>query len=147
MKIINISERHRLWQQIQVLFPRVIKWRNNPKDKGNYYFFGAVDSDSNILNAVVIDIGLMAYGPFKQDNITFIEGIVHSFANHSIISRLLKQVVKFSKVKKCRHIRGQINYKDKITLQVMRKLGFAIVPIDDCKSRIKTNQYLVVKSL
>ncbi|HLD36479.1 MAG TPA: hypothetical protein VJC37_07135 [Planctomycetota bacterium] len=129
------------------LFPRVMKWCNNPRDKANYYFFEAIDRSPFLLGAIAIDIGPMAYGPFKQDNITFIEDIHNPNANHNVISRLIKEVIKFSKSKKCRHIRGQIDYKDKITLQAMRELGFAIVPIDDRKGRIRTNQYLVVKPL
>ena len=125
----------------------VMKWQNNHQDKGNYYFFGAVDSDSNILSAIVIDIGPLAYGPLKRDNIAFIEGIVHPFSNRGVISQILNWVIRFSKTKKCKHIRGQINYKDKITLQAMLELGFAIVPIDDRKDRIKTKQYLVIKPL
>ncbi|MDI6733389.1 MAG: hypothetical protein QME51_03555 [Planctomycetota bacterium] len=147
MKVINISEGHKLWQQIQGLFPTVMKWRNNPKDKGNYYFFSVVDSDSNILSAVAIDIGPMVYGPFKRDKIAFIEGIVHPFISRRVINRILKQAIRFCKAKKCHHIRGQIDYKGKITLQTMQKLGFAIVPIDNRKDTIKTNQYLVVKPL
>lgn len=147
MKIINISERHKLWQQIKMLFPRVMRWRNNHKDRDNYYFFGAIDSDSNILGGIVIDVGPMAYGPFRRDNIIFIEDVYNPNDNPDIISRLIKEVIRFAKAKRCRHIRGQIDYKDKIVLQAMRKLGFAIVPIDDHKSKRKTNQYLVVKSL
>jgi len=124
-----------------------MKWCNNPRDKASYYFFEAINRSPFLLGAIVIDIGPMAYGPFKQDNITFIEDIHNPNASHNIISRLIREVIKFSMAKKCRHIRGQVDYKDKITLQAMRELGFAIVPIDNHKNRTKTKQYLVVKSL
>jgi hypothetical protein len=129
------------------LFPRVMKWCNKPGDKGDYYFFEASGSGPFLLGGIVVDVGPISYGPFRHDNIVFIEDIYNPNDNPDIVSRLIKEVIRFAKIKRCRHIRGQIDYKNKITLQAMRELGFAIIPIDDRKRRSKTNQYIVVKSL
>jgi hypothetical protein len=129
------------------LFPRVMKWCNKPRDKGGYYFFEASGSGPFLLGGIVIDIGPMAYGPFRCDNIIFIEDVYNPNDNPDIMSRLIKEVIRFAQAKRCRHIRGQIDYSDKIILQVMQNFGFAIVPIDDRKNKRRVTQYLVVKSL
>ncbi|MBI5779141.1 MAG: hypothetical protein HZA49_06760 [Planctomycetes bacterium] len=88
------------------LFPRVIKWCNNPRDKGDYYFFETTGSGPFLLGGIVVDIGPVAYGPFRHDNIIFIEDIYNPNDNPDVIRRLIKEVIKFAKTKRCQHIRG-----------------------------------------
>jgi len=148
MKVINIRENHKIWPQVQKLFPDVMKWRADKTDKGDYHFICAVDSGARVNAAMAMDIGPMAIGPLKNNRIAFIEGLAFRVGHDTKSGpALIKNTLRYLKAKGCKHVRGQISYKQKGALQVMQKLGFATVPIDNPGERCKTNQYLVVKSL
>lgn len=134
------------WPPLAALFPRAVRWMNDPKDGANYHFFAAVGGDGALLGGSVIEIGNMRFGPLAETRIGFLEDIhvAESERGKGVGSALLRATLDHAWAQGCENVRWTVQYDNAEAIALYRSLGLGFVPDEDPDAKQPERQYTVV---
>lgn len=146
VKVTQCSPSDPLWPQIAEMFPRAIKWLDDPNDDGNYHFFAATDDDGAFVGGSVIDIGNLRFGPLSDMQIGFLEDIQVSTPHRrqGVGTALLRAVLNLAWECGAQNVRFTVDYDNTAGIALYKSMGFAFVPEEDPDSENPEKCYTVV---
>ncbi len=134
------------WPPVAALFPRAVRWMNDPKDGGNYHFFAATGNDGRFLGGSVIDIGNMRFGPLAEKKSGFLEDIhvAESERRKAVGSALLRATLDHAWRAGCESVRWTVQYDNLEAIAFYRGMGLGFIPDEDPDADEPERQYTVV---
>ena len=135
-----------LWPKVARLFPRAVRWMNDPKDEGNYRFFAATDDGGFFLGGSVIDIGRMRFGPLSETVVGFLEDleVLAPYRRHGVGAALLLVTLDHAWRSGCHNVRWTVDYANTAGIGLYQSMGLGFVPEEDPDTDQPEKRYTVV---
>ena len=146
VRVVQVQPGEALWPKVAALFPRVMRWMQDPRDGGDYRFFAATDGRGAFLGASVMDVGPMHFGPLSDVTIGFLEDI-HVLEPHrrkGVGTALLRATLEHAWVTGCQNVRWTVEYGNQAGIALYESMGCGFVPEEDPDAEQPLKCYTVV---
>ena len=145
-QILESNEGSAFWAVIVQHFPEVKRWKDERKDKGDYYCFAAIGGGDEFLGFGVIDIGALAFGPLADRTIGFLEKVrvLEPHRKQGIGKAILQHVLSFAWQQGAESVRWNLDYENVAGIALSSSVGAAFVPEEDPEAEHPDKSYTVV---
>ncbi len=135
-----------LWPQVAELFPRAVRWLEDPNDEDDYDFFAASDEAGRFLGGSVVAIGRLRFGPLSETTIGFLEDIevLEPHRRKGAGAALLRATLDHAWSRGCENVRGQVAYDNPAGIALYRSMGLGFVPDEVPGVEPPEKQYTIV---
>lgn len=145
-KIKRVKPGDAAWPSVAALFPRAVRWMNDPKDGGDYHFLSATGEGGRFLGGSVMEIGRMRFGPLAETKAGFLEDlqVSESERRKGIGCALLRATLDHAWNLGCENVRWTVPYENVAAIALYRGMGLGFVPDEDPDAKQPERQYTVV---
>jgi len=135
-----------VWPAVAGLFPRAVRWSEDPTDEGEHHCFAAMSERGLLLGGSVIEVGTLRFGPLSEMSAGYLEDIqvLEEHRRKGVGSALLRAMLDYAWSRGCETVRGTVMYDNSGGIGLYRRMGFGFVPDEDPSQDEPECQYTVV---
>ena len=146
ISVVKVKPGDAVWSSVAELFPRAVRWTEEPADKSEYHFFAAADGDFRFLGGSVIEIGTLRFGPLSEMPIGCLEDIrvIETHRRKGVGTAVLRATLDHAWANGCENVRWTVSYDNTAAIALYRGMGLGFVPDEDPSQDEPERQYTVI---